>query len=281
MIKKIKNFTVNYLVPILILVIPFSLPLFKLDFDVNIILTIVALLFTILAGFFIAAATSNYLRLQTLIADLNGGMISIFNIVKLISPNSIGRVTDAIDEYVISTLDYDLLDFAGDTMKDFENVVSVIDEVRPENSNVESLLQNLHSEKTRLYSNHQEMAMVAKTIVSPRHWTILILLASLIAILILALRNGQVISSLVAVALIYTTYQILKLLQEIDNNLFLGKKLAFEDPQHVFRVIGRLPYYPQYAIESNQVKIQEKTYRVGTYVNVSGSRDKRIEIIGQ
>lgn len=257
------------------------LPPFNFDFDVNTILTVVVFLFTILAGFFIAAATSNYLRLQTLIADLNGGMISIFNLTKLIAPNSKERVADAVDKYIISTLDYDLLDFAGDTMKDFEKVVSVIDEVRPENSGVEPLIQNLHSEKTRLYGNHQEMAMVAKTIVGPRHWTILILLSLLIALLILALRDRQIISSLVAVALIYTTYQILKLLQEIDNNLFLGKKLAFEDPQQVFRVIGRLPYYPRYAVKGNKIKIPEKVYRIGTYVDFPKSHDKKIEIMGQ
>lgn len=269
----------NYIINGLILVIPFFIPLFNLTFDVGSILTVISVLFTILAGFFIAAATSNYLRLQTLITSLNASMISMFDLARIIDPASKEKVADAIDEYMISALDYDLLDFASKTEDELQKVVAVVDKIKPKNNHLGPLIQNLHDQKVSLYSSHQEMSVATKRIVGTRHWVILITLSSLIAMLTLELRDGQVLSYIMVSALLFAIYQVLKLLHEIDSNLFLAKKLAFETPQQVFRLIGRLHYYPKYALDAGVAKMTEIPYRVGVYTDSPNSYKKKIEIV--
>lgn len=67
----------KFLICLLLLLIAFNIPLFKLNFDVASILTVISFLFAILVGFFIAAATSNYLQLQSLIAEEDASLIII------------------------------------------------------------------------------------------------------------------------------------------------------------------------------------------------------------
>ncbi len=258
---------------IFLLVIPFFIPLFTLNIDVSTILTILSLLFAIIAGFAIAAATSNHLRMQSLIADEDAGLIEIYNLSKLISPSAAERVADAIDKYMIASLDHDLLTYAANTTTELKEIMDAVDEVMPKNDRGLSLFQNLHNRKNSLHTIVQETRLTAKTIVGFRHWLILILLAVLIGVLLLALRDGAFWTTAFISVLIYCTFQILNLIREIDTNLLLAQKLAFENPQVVFTEIGKEYYYPEYALKMGSVKPQVSRYRVGKEPQKGGARE--------
>src|SRR3990172_11059964 len=102
--------------------IPFLTPFFHPFKDVQPVLTSTSLLFAILTGFLIGAATADYLRLQSLIANANARMISIFGEVKLIQPSSAPKVAHAIDQYMIAVLDYESLKYFSATQKEFNSI---------------------------------------------------------------------------------------------------------------------------------------------------------------
>jgi len=266
---------------ILILATPFLLPVFDPGFDVGTILTIISLLFAILAGFFIATATSNYLRLQTLISDEDSNLISIYRYVKIIDPRMASAVSDAIDKYVIAGLDYDLLLFATPTRKLLEDIVNVVEKVKPSDERGLALLQNLHSEKSELFTTNQEMALTAKKIVSPRHWLILIILAVLIAGMLLSLRNGSYMSSVVVSLSMVAVFETLLLIRAVDSNSFLAYQLAYENVQHIFVSIDKLPYYPASAFKEYRglAEAIEKPYRVGYPKSTENVADKEIRVV--
>ena len=270
---------IQYVFQGLIFIIPFSLPLFQFHADNSTLLTAVSLLFAILVGFFIATTTSNYLRLQTLIADANASLISIFNLVKSIDPDKKPEIGEAVDEYMIASLDFELLDYARKTKKEFNQVIKVSDETEPKDQKGFALLSELHTRMDDLLTNDQEIALTAKQIVTPRHWFIIVSLSILLSLSLLSFRDGTMLVSLFISIMLIAIYHILYLIHEIDTNLFLSRQLSFEDPQQVFEGIGRLPYYPKCAIDKGYVRPTTKSYRVGIYKNPS-SLEKDITVVG-
>lgn len=266
-------------VPIVVFILPFALPYFHFTFDLGRIFTFISFLFAILLGFFIGAATTNYFRLQTLISTMNANIISAFNLGKLIQPSLAEKLSDVIDRYLIATLDFDLLAWVPNTKQEFFEVLQTFDEISPQDQKGFALLSSFEREKNSLSTANQEILLASKEVIGRRHWFILIALAVLVAVMILELRDGSRLFSFINGIILLALYQALILAKDVDSNLFLAKKMAYEGPQEVFRTIGKLPYYPEIAIADKRVKEPEGSYRIGVYKNYPHSFEKEIKIV--
>jgi len=229
----------NGTIAAILMILTFLLPDFHFAFDISVILTIVSLLFAILVGFFIGTATTNYLRLQTLISNANADLIQIFRLSKLIQVSSGEKIANVIDEYMIAMLDFPFLKWVPNTKKEFNEVTKAVEEVDPLNEKGLSLFSHLQNAKSDLDRTNQEISLAAEEVVSGRHWFILISLALIIATLLLSLRDGYWVFSFVNGVLLVAIYQILTLLKEVDSNVFLAEKLGYQNPQQVFQAIGK------------------------------------------
>ncbi len=274
--RRVFQFVFNVLIPALLLVVVFAIPDIHLTFDMSTLLTIVSLIFAILVGFFFAGATSNYLRLQSLVATSNAQLVAMYALAKKIQPSKARLLANRIDNYMIRELDYEFLD--TDTEKEYAAILEAVDQVVPRGNAPLQLYATLHSTKEAFRASIHEVNITTKTIISAQHWLLLITLAVVIAFLTLTLRDGSLTSVLSCAAVLYAMYLSLRLLHSVDSNAFLATNLAFQDPQLVFRGIGRLPYYPEYALHRRHVKIEKPPYRVGRYL-VPGSFKKKIEIV--
>lgn len=270
---------ITIIVQVILFLLPFLVPLFSPTFDVGTFLTAISLLFAILAGFFIANATSNYLHLQTQIAEENADLISIFGLIKLIEPDKKEEIAEAIDSYMISQLDYDFLDHAHETHKEIDKIISVVNDIEPQNDRGSELLSNLHNKKSHLLVTNQEVSLSAKRTVTFRHWFVLILLSVLIGLLLLALRGGGLLGNIIIGVLFVGMYEILVLIYEIDSNQFLAKKISYQNPQRVFKSIGRLPYYPITAFTHYKISEPSESYRVGSYKHKNNYFEKLITLV--
>lgn len=264
----------------MILLIAIILPIFNFNFDISNMITVVALLFAILIGFFVAAATSNYLRLQTLISNEDASLISIFDLVKILQPSAEKKFRDLIDKYMIAALDYESLDYFAATSSECDNLLNAINEVAPFNDQGMPLLQNLQNIKSNIISIRQEAMVLIKRTVTVRHWFILISLASIVSVILLGLRDGSILVSLLVGLTLIALYQILSLLHKIDSNMFLADQLSYEVPQKVFLAIGQTKYYPENAMNKKLKKsLETENYRIGVYNNFSSNLDKKIKKI--
>lgn len=278
--QKIFKSSLSVMFQVVLFLSAISLPIFKFSFDISNMLTVVSLLFAILIGFFIAAATSNYLRLQTLISDEDASLISIFDLVKIIQPSARKKFASLIDKYMIAALDYDQLDYFMETSAEFDNLLNAIGKIVPLNGKGIALLQNLHNIKSNIVSIRQEALILIKRAITGRHWFILISLASILSVILLGLRDGSVLVSLLIGLTLIALYQTLNLLHKIDSNAFLADKLAYEVPQKVFQAIGQAKYYPETALNDELKKtLKNENYRVGIYDDFSKSMKKKIKII--
>jgi len=267
------------IIPFLLVTAPFFLSVYHFTFDIPTLLTVVSLIFAILVGFFIATATTNYLRLQSLIVDEDSTLISIFHLTKIIQPSAISKMREVIDRYAISALDFELFDYVHKTQKEFGEVLSTIDELSPQDEKGLELLGNIHDNRGEIVRARQEIAMVSKRVVTPLHWMVLIFLAVLLIFLLLALRDGHWVSSFITSILSLATYLVLVLLYEVDSNVFLEELLAYENSQQIFRAIGTMKYFPHHALKNQRIKAPEEDYRVGVFKDYPHSLEKEIKII--
>ncbi len=268
-------------IPFFLLITPFLLPVYHFTFDISTLLTVVSLIFAILIGFFIATATTNYLRLQSLIADEDSALIGIFNLAKAIQSTSVAKMREVIDQYVIAALDFELVDYVGKTEKQFSSVLFAIDELSPRNAKGMELIGNIYDKRSEVVRARQEIAFVARRIVTRLHWVVLFFLAALLIFLLFALRDGNLLFSAVTGILAVATYLILLLLYEVDGNIFLEEQLAYENSQQIFEAIGTLRYYPDYALQNKHILAPAGDYRVGIFKDYPRSLEKEIKTILQ
>ena len=266
----------KFLICLLLLLIAFYVPLFTFHFDVASILTVISLLFAILVGFFIAAATSNYLALQSLIAEEDASLIAIFNYCRVIAPEMTPKIIDVLDTYAIAALSFELTEYVGKTHKEFDDVSKAVEEVNFSDARGGELVGSLYEKKNSLYQIRQNVALVARRIVTKSHWFVLGSLAILVDLLILAIRDSSFFSSFITGVLFIVTYFTLSLLHDIDNNRFLEQALAYENSQQIFKAIGKPRYYAESVIRSNRIPKPKESYRTGHY---NSSSDYAIRLV--
>jgi len=114
------QFVFKVLVPVVIFILPFLLPLFEYGFQIEPLLYVTPVAFAVLAGFFIATATSNYLNLQTLVAEEDATLITIYNLSKLFDAEGANKVAEAIDQYLTKAFDFQFSTYTEWTIKEFD-----------------------------------------------------------------------------------------------------------------------------------------------------------------
>jgi len=283
MLFVVKKVFVKFLIPVVLFGLPFVVPVYAVGFDVSTFATIFSMIFVILVGFFIAAATANYLNLQSHLAEETAYLIALFSLGVSVQPSMKKKLGDVIDAYLIAAVDYPLLEYANKTRKELHDVIDVVDSIEVKVSDPKGMvaLDHLYEAKISLIKTLHSVAFSAPRVVHRIHWVILTALASALVFLLFTLRTGEVLAGIVIGVLTISLYLVLILLHEVDNNDFLEDSLAYSDVQKVFEAIGKLKYYPETAFRrygNDQLQL-DKDYRVGIYKDYPKSMEKRIKIV--
>ena len=279
MYRSIHRSAAQIVLPLVLLVAPVFIPIYPFEFDIPTLLTVVSLEFAILVGFFIAAATTNYLRLQSLIADEDSALISMFRLGKVVQPSIAPKLRQAIDDYATHALDFELSEYVEKTKDQFNALTSLLDHISPKGNREMELLGNIQDKEDLVIRTRQEITLVSRKVVTGLHWTVLISLDALLVFLLLSLRNGDLILSLIVGILSASVYLVLVLLHEIDSNAFLEEMLAYQDTQMVFEAIGTMKYLPEMALENKRVTKPKEDYRLGALKGNSEFVEREIKII--
>jgi len=276
--KVIERIFIKFFVPLFLLWLPFVVPQYHVNFDTASILTVVSLLFAILAGFFIASTTTNYFSLQGLLSQEGANLIAILNLSKFFKSGS-EKIREVIDKYLITGLDYELPAYIEGTEKEFKELTIAVDELDYADMTNDNFSSDIQGTKNELFGIRQGIMLTARKIIGTYHWLILILLALLNNILLFLLRDGGWLSSVIVGVLLVATYFILVLLYELDSGLFMEEQLSFETAEKVFEGIDKLRYYPEYLIKEKRVKGLVVPYRLGVYKDYPRSMEKEIRVI--
>lgn len=107
---------------ILALLVPIS----TTSLDVSGILSAASIFYSILLGFYIAAAMAKLSRLKTLVATETGALVAIYHIVQLSLPHRLEETRESIDQYLIKRFDYEVDSYTEPTTKEFFHIFDVL-----------------------------------------------------------------------------------------------------------------------------------------------------------
>lgn len=253
---------------------PFLIPIFGIS-NVGTLVTPITALFAIVAGFFIADAMANYLRLQTLISEENSALIALATAAKRVDKKNYSRVHRTIDRYMIAQLDLRRLDHILKTQNEMNDLGAAIDSLRagPDNR---GYYEHLFDLREKMHLTRQEIMLTTKKTLSVIHWFTLLLFGGLMLTTVLALRDESILMNVVAGLMNVGTFALLILLRDIDNNRLLEEKLAYQNPREIFHSISKPPYYPSFSPIAIRLPDETGFYRVGKGL---GKRGKAYDLV--
>jgi hypothetical protein len=260
--KVIQLFWKDFCLGVVLFLAPFFLPRFSIGDSSSTLVTATSAVFAIVAGFFIADAMSNYLRLQTLIAEENASLISLADDARRINGKNFINVYRAIDEYMIAQLDAGTLNHILKTEKEFGRIIAAVDTLQSGPGD-KDFFDHILSMEEKILMCRQEISLAAKKNLTPGHWAILVILAALVATTVLTVRDGNLLTNFVVAFIIVAVQAVLVLLREMDGNYFLENKLAFENPREVFQAVSQPPYYPYFSSPRSHIPNEAGLYRLG------------------
>jgi hypothetical protein len=237
------------LVSITLIGIAFLLPYFTIP-EADSLISAASAIFAIVSGFFIADATANYLRLQTLISEENGIWISITHDLHWVGAEDAAYIRGLIDTYMIAQLDIDGLDHTITTHDEFNTILNALDHIIETYADIS---ESMKGNRDKLITLNQEMVLAANSNLTLVHWGIIISLWMVVAITTLSLRDGTLTMFFIAAGILLGCQGVMVVLRDVDNNRYLQRKLSFKNPRFVFQAIGRPPYYSPASHKAQQL----------------------------
>jgi hypothetical protein len=239
------------------------IPIKKSHIDVNSILAATAIFYSILLGFYIAAAMSNLSQLKTLIATETGSLIAVFHIVAMALPHRVNSTRETIDNYLIKRFDFEVDNYTEPTTNEFYAIFDVLKGAETK-SEGEGAAINYIAE-TMLYTGQARrgLTIVGAKVVNGASWLLLTTLSGIIVFTLFLMRDGTFESAIVSAFLAASAVLSLFILADVDGNRFGEEQFAIDTYQDVFSAMGLPHYYPKHYLEAGRYKPAIKTYRTG------------------
>lgn len=256
----------------------FTIPSHFISSDLgNTILTITTFLFGILAGFYIIVTTTDYNNLKSSIAAETAGWISLYQNLSSYDREASAKFAKLLDKYIQRTFDYELIDYARETQKEFQEIMDMMRFLPLKNEST-SLYEKMIETVEDIVRSRQQLLVLGTRTLSIFQWVVLFSLAALVAFSLYGLRSGEAFFDIVTVVISSSIVLILSLIRELDLYVWNEKTFGYDVFENVLKSMGLLPYYPAESLKKGRIHPTEKEYRVGIYTDFSKSYERKIEI---
>ena len=244
----------------------------------NTILTVVAFLFGIIAGFYIVVTTTDYNSVKSILATETAGWISLHQNVLIYDKKIAEKLALLIDAYIRRAFDFEIIDYAKSTNDEFEPIKELVRELsfKEKLSPIYEKIRNIMDDE--IITSRQQLTVLGAKTLSVFQWAILLALASIFTFSLYGLRTGELFFDIVTVAISSSIILVLLLIRDLDLYIWNEKTFGYDIFENVLKSIGELPYYPTESIEQGRVQPHDKEYRIGTYINFPKSIDRKIEV---
>ncbi|OGG61020.1 hypothetical protein A3C86_04140 [Candidatus Kaiserbacteria bacterium RIFCSPHIGHO2_02_FULL_49_16] len=244
----------------------------------NTVLTVVAFLFGIIAGFYIVVTTTDYNSVKNILATEAAGWISLHQNVVIYDRQFAGKLALLIDAFIRHAFDFEIIDYAKSTNDKFKSVEAFMIEL-PYNKYFDTLHGVIRENMGSIIAARQQLTVLGTKCLSAFQWIILWALAFSFIFSLYGLRTGELFFDVVTVVISSSAVLLLLLIRDLDLYVWNEKTFCFDIFENIFKSIGQLPYYPAEAVEVGRVYPSEKEYRIGRYADFPKSTERKIEII--
>ena len=248
-------------------------------------LTVLISIATFLFGIFISFSISDrHGRINELRSNDSlerGYLILIYKYAGAFGKQYQIEMAEIIDQYLISTLDYEIRDFHKNEPF-VDAIYAKIQSVKVINEKQKEVYSEfLDCFSSLIEARRKTIALIADRL-SRFEWLVAIFLPFIILLSTILTETSSIIVAVISSVLSVMILNITLFLYLLDNLSWKEERRIFEPYQQTFEAIGKLRYYPEILILEKRVKMyKDKTYRLGVfphkYPDLSGKTIKIIE----
>lgn len=246
-------------------------------------ITFVVFSFAIFLAFIISNRRDRILSLRENLRKMDASLISLHTYSKTFNNEIHKKISQLIDDFLVSTVDYELTDFYKTGLQ-FMKLYEYVAELKTKNEeelNIKIAMMAQLEEMTRL-RKVIEFNLSDKMQAYERGSIVLLSFATLFCLLYI---NDQSVASLILIPVLETVIIIILVtIIDLDSLRWQERGWIWKPVTNLFITLGLIPYFPQDVIKEKRVpksllsKLSE--YRVATYKNpYPNISDKKIDVM--
>lgn len=243
----------------------------------NTVLTISTFLLGIIAGFYIVVTTTDYNSIKNILALETASWIALYHHVLIYDKDLGKQLSGLIDEYIRRAFDYEIIDYAKGTVREFDEILETIRGLSFQESKY-AVYDNIQDAVEKIIVARQQLLVLGTRTLSFFQWVVLFALALLVVSSLYGLRTGAIFFDIVTVLISSSIILILLLIRDLDLYIWNEKTFGYDIFENVLRAVGKLHYYPEESIKKGRIRPAEKEYRVGVCLDSPKCLMRRIEI---
>jgi ABC-type multidrug transport system fused ATPase/permease subunit len=249
------------------------LPFYSPGGEMNLIITAAAILFGIIAVFFIIDRYRRFDRMRELLAAESSALIGAYEAANLMSKRYGKEMADAIDGYYQEGLKYNVDEFSVHVGKNIHKLFGVLEGMKPNSDRDVEIFENELENLNKLNYTAKKMMAVSTDRMSGFQWFILLILSFIMIFSLFYSRTATIYSAVFVVLLSSAATAVLLVIRDL-NSMRWRELRVWEAVGQVYDVIGKKRYYPLHVVVAKRVR-PEGSFRVGIYKN----KRKELEVV--
>jgi len=244
------------------------------------LISISTFLFGILVAFFISDKHSRMKSIQETLRDMDAKIISIYKYSTVFGPKIHGDLKQLIDEWLMSTLDYKLVDLSKSSegyLKIYDYVLAIKTNNDDEFYAKDRMCQLLES----VSSIYKRLGFLLRDTLSYTEWFLVTILAGIIFVCLFVINTGSILSILFIVLLSVSLFGALFILRDLNTLEWKERYWIIEPLLDLFAELDSMPYFPDtFEVYLSKIKFPKGfKYRIARYSGTYPNDIKTIEII--
>lgn len=239
--------------------------------------------FSIILGFTITNRKNRLESVRTSLKEGDAALLDIFHFSKVFGNKIHEEIKDLLDEYMMSTLDYRLIDFEMSVPK-LQNLLDYIIELTPRSKKEDFAKNNMTYELRNLMKYHKDVNHWANETMDPLKQAGLFILGSVIVFIMIILDDNSGFSTFITPLITTALVLILIVVRDLNSLRWKEKHWIWYPLIELYKEMNLVPYIPEPVLRTKRIKRKDlkhlKSYRIAYYKSKypCASEDKVIKI---
>lgn len=248
--------------------------------QVDVILIPATFLFGTIYSFEIFIVLGNFSELKKLLASETANLVFIYYIAKSIGDGFANAITERIENYTLTSIDYSLKYHISSTDQDFLSIAEPIKTVTIRGERQSVALESINKSFHKIVEARYQLGQVAPREIGSGEWAMLTILGCILIVVLFLSRGSDDISKVFSAIFSATVVGTLILLDEADSNHIQETQLEYEIFNQVLEDMGKTRYYPKFALRKRLITPPKgKPYRVGVFPQYPNLTKREIELV--
>jgi hypothetical protein len=250
--KKISIGAILAVAFVLFVIIAFTTPGAGPNEWISNLLSFATFIFAIILGFSIANRKQRMEQIRTRLRANDATILTLYSTAKAIGPATAKKTRDMLDEWLISQIDYNLVDFTYTTpqlIDIFEYVLSI----KTPNGEDDEFKKKMVDDTRLLMQNQKAIIYWTKDKMQSFEWLSILVLGATIIFCMFFLRNNTLVSNIFTPIIASTIVLLGLVLKEIDALEWQEHNWVWWPLCDLFIEMGLPPYFPEDIFSSGRV----------------------------